>query len=325
MRKELNSGSQDKSDLARQLRDIKEKVRRLEEDKEAEIDRCRRDLEESIMNDKKSTTIADELNKRVVMLKAQLDDQCKKCERLSNDVVDTNQAKDKIIDDLINAKAIVSNKLSECSSTITGLRDDIDAYISKIQTLEQKILSLEHTLSCTTADNEALAREISFSKDNCTRADDVSRKQLMDREAEIEGLKDCIRRECEERTGLLIEISELKDDLLRYESSSSSNKSNKDTCDASHQVSDHHQQSHYMPSVKAGVAGASGDSKHSLVKGDTPDTDIQPFLKTIAASASFGSILACDDDGMAACDNENAAIWSNSIRRQGARGRGKRK
>lgn len=331
LRQELGSYSTDKSDMSKQLRQIKEKVKNLEEENAVEVKGLKTELEtlrlerhESLLESNQQAIINNELTTNIKYLQSQLEQQkekySKEVELLKNSL-DTERSKnDKVTNDYDSYKGKMNAQLQELQNDNTNLRQDMvdttdgnNKLKEQIKVLEATINKLNNAISSKDAllsskENESNIRN-NQQVQSLTTSLESTQQLLKDKLEEIDHLKDCVRRECEERTEMLIEISELKDQLNKY--SNSNRKINMETV----------------------TAGASNGSKNnSITRNDIPDTEIQPFLKSRQSSSStksFGALIGDDDDNNfnhpESADAETYNSWANSNKQRALKAQQKKK
>jgi predicted nucleic acid-binding Zn-ribbon protein len=197
------------------------------------------------------------------------------------------------------------NDLVDATSRSNALKDQVKALEATISKLNSTISSKDALIN--SKENESNVRN-NQQVLSLTTSLESTQQLLKDKLEEIDHLKDCVRRECEERTEMLIEISELKDQLNKY--SNSNRKINMET-----------------------VTTASVSSKsNSIIRNDIPDTEIQPFLKSVpstSSSKSFGALIGDDDDTNfnhpESADAETYNSWANSNKQRAIKSQQKKR
>ena len=330
LRQELGSHTNDKSDMSKQLRQIKEKVKHLEEENaievkglKAELDALRLEKHEALLGSNQQAIINNELTNNIKYLQSQVEQQkekySKEMEQLRSSHDLERSKNEKLTNENDSYKGKTALQLQELQNDNNNLRNDLVDATSRSNALKDQVKALEATISklnSTISSKDALIN----SKENesnvrnnqqvlsLTTSLESTQQLLKDKLEEIDHLKDCVRRECEERTEMLIEISELKDQLNKY--SNSNRKINMET-----------------------VTTASVSSKsNSIIRNDIPDTEIQPFLKSVpstSSSKSFGALIGDDDDTNfnhpESADAETYNSWANSNKQRAIKAQQKKR
>lgn len=330
LRQELGSHTNDKSDMSKQLRQIKEKVKHLEEENaievkglKAELDALRLEKHEALLGSNQQAIINNELTNNIKYLQSQVEQQkekySKEMEQLRSSHDLERSKNEKLTNENDSYKGKTALQLQELQNDNNNLRNDLVDATSRSNALKDQVKALEATISklnSTISSKDALIN----SKENesnvrnnqqvlsLTTSLESTQQLLKDKLEEIDHLKDCVRRECEERTEMLIEISELKDQLNKY--SNSNRKINMET-----------------------VTTANVSSKsNSIIRNDIPDTEIQPFLKSVpstSSSKSFGALIGDDDDNNfnhpESADAEHYNSWANSNKQRAIKAQQKKR
>jgi hypothetical protein len=232
LRSDLKNSNSHKHEIESRLMSIQDKVKLIESEHEIFITDLKAKLQESeanciiFQNQKlKITVINNELNDRINDLilnnnesKGQLDKQKSQNSVLEND---TNNQIQKI-----------ANELNVCKKDYAELESSRDALRSDVKELEntKRMFSKqmdEKDINLNKIIQEKILLQSVVDKFHTTQNNNESKelkKSLLlaqqtasDREKEVFGLKETIRRECEERIENMIEIDHLKEKIMRYD------------------------------------------------------------------------------------------------------------
>ncbi len=316
LRQELGCYSNDKSDMSKQLRQIKEKVKNLEEENSLEVKGLKDEIEklrlsknELLLENNQQAIINNELTNNIKYLQSLHEQDKEKYNKeinLFKNLIDNETTKNnKLMSEYDSYKGKMTKELQELQNDNNNLRNDVVDTTNSTNKLKEHIKTLETTINKLNNTINSKENEVNSHNNHqiqsLTTSLEATQQLLKDKLEEIDHLKDCVRRECEERTEMLIEISELKDQLNKY--SNSNRKINMETI----------------------------TTTNSIIRNDIPDTEIQPFLKSIKSSSSksFGALLSDDNDDNQnhpeSVDAETYNSWANSNKQRAIKAQQKRK
>ena len=227
LRMELHGTSSDRGDMQRRLKSITDKVRDMELSHKEEISSANRKIQEA------NGSIA-QLMKGL----AQEKQQALAAKEEATSAQNTIKARDGTIRE--QAEEIDKLKLQlekwrvktealekeakSCQGDLRSLRSDRDEVLQRVSDLGKEVDSLQDERAAKEQEIEDLRAklaltEVAYEVDK-KREQALAEKtrQLDETKEEIAGLKETIRRECEERTEMMLEISELRDQIKRLSS-----------------------------------------------------------------------------------------------------------
>ena len=280
LRSELCGNSNDKNEMQRKLQAISNKVSTMEADHEREMNELKLCLEknqqllDSALQGReregvRAGNLAVEVKRLENLLQSNIDSTTTVKQDLQNSKAENERLKSK--------NSELDGQIKSMEQSFNSLRDDRDDAMnsSKLaneelkrlqQELDEKDNSLKK-LQLQKIEKSNSESEISRLKNELLRTEERSEQQNI----EILGLKDTVRRECEERTELMIEVSELKDQVKRL-----------------HNM--HNGKS--MRSQSSGGVDSSVQAQHGLKHPETPEPSM---LQRIASEKS--STLTDQDAG----------------------------
>mmetsp|Transcript_768 Transcript_768/g.1279 ORF Transcript_768/g.1279 Transcript_768/m.1279 type:complete len:645 (+) Transcript_768:172-2106(+) len=232
LRMELHGNSNDKSDMQRKLRSINEKLKEMEALHSEETAALRDHILEE---ERKASAVAKELSKEkqradgaaAELTRAQQAMLAKDGEIKSRDE-ELNRLRG-VVGDLERKVKSFERELSAGESSIASLRSDRDDALASANTLKEALSASAVKVDELECEVQRLQEEVRNLREELSRADhsvleklrcQVSEKEvaLAEGQEEIAKLKDTIRRECEERTEMMLEMSELRDQIRRLSS-----------------------------------------------------------------------------------------------------------
>lgn len=283
LRNEIGSNNINKNDLQGKLRSITEKVKNIEKDHHLEIEKLQLERDNAFNSSERYSKLLKELELRCTHFETKL---------LANDELNNNKLENMIKEleinkEIINKEKLKYDKLNEKNSLqlkeiknlndkldeLRNIRDELNDKLkllndkSKTSDSDYKLVikerdSIMSQLNSIKNDKEIISKQLKDmklqqdnNKDNCNDMEKLN-LLLIDKDKEISNLKDCVSRECLERTEMKIEMSEMKDKLLKLSNYSNLNKN-------------------------------SGSS--IMLGGEYPETDLQPFLSKLSSNKSIYS------------------------------------
>lgn len=223
LQNELAERNIDKNDIATKLRSIQDKVANMEEEHESAMAELRKELFNEQNRAKNLSSDVSALNESMIAVKQQTEEWKQKY-----------TAKEKEYAALKQQSEYQTNAILKAATEAKKLQEQIDdkqKYILAKETMEQENSSLQRHVSDlmrqladeTAAKEEYICklRQIDPNELAAANSKITTLEQLLQSKDEtIDHLKETIRRECEERTEMMIEISELKDRIKRLKTKS---------------------------------------------------------------------------------------------------------
>jgi chromosome segregation ATPase len=330
LRMELHGTSSDKGDMQRRLKSITDKVHSMEAAHQEEMKGLNGRLEEA------GRTIAllekdlTRENKLIESGKSALNKaQAMITERdgvisVQNEEIDKLKGEESQLRIYLKERMeSMEKELKSSASDILSLRADRDEALERTKTLTADLSSLR-------LKNDDQEREIEILKqklhdaENVTKVDedllraiDEKEAKLQECKSEIAGLKDTIRRECEERTEMMIEMSELRDQIRRLSSLNLRSQSSSSGVDSGQQAGGRD------PVVRRDDSRTSlASTFHNDTGGSSSANKKKGVSMLSQLAAEAGSAAPSEPGGM------SDAAWSQRLAKQGSSGvntKGKRK
>ncbi len=222
--KDLNSNGSETGNMRLKLKEVQEKVRALEGEHQIELERLNMTMLELSSNNKdleRQLKQASEVTSRVSQRCTDMENEVTnaKAGLLSADErYETQKSRIAQLEKELNTK---STEISNLQKARCQLQEDRNEAMERTKATEKMVKNIEQDLIA--AQNEIVQLRSAASKDKGddqrTRAMadsiDSLQQSLSAKDEEIEGLRDTIRRECEERTEMLIEISDYREQIER--------------------------------------------------------------------------------------------------------------
>lgn len=105
------------------------------------------------------------------------------------------------------------NEISSSTTTCKQLRQDRDDITEKYNSILIQKSNEDASIATLNIENNELKREKDNIEVNMKKMRQERDDEILHLKEEILNLKDCVRRECEERTAMIIEMSELRDEV----------------------------------------------------------------------------------------------------------------
>lgn len=191
LKKDLWSSGSDKTDVQERLKSIQGKLRAIEVNHVQELERNKEVLTrtETYLEEKRN-----ECTKQQGLIAAM-----EASIRQLNDVIKSRDVDKKALDELLEKSKLESQTVSkQYKEQINNLRVDID--------------NLRHDRDDLMQQKEDILAKFRSIQDN---ESETNRAEIVAKDEEIRALKETIRRECEERTMMKIQLANLRDELLR--------------------------------------------------------------------------------------------------------------
>jgi len=339
LRKERQSEGKDSSDLRSRLFQVQTKLREIEDDSSSEIRALSRQLEDA--NDQLRQALRDrDLSDNA---SKQLDEQLKSSRSKVVELTKSNadalagmeQATDVLKNELVEERAKAKESSSALNTQVKTLQQSYDelqkrSSQSNSQLEQFKSKAREFDLYKNAAEDEKEVLQASLQelrsenhalKANSAKANGNDEK-VKSLEKTIAQLKLTIHKECEERTDMLIELSDLRDEIKRLRADRNSigcgglndepgsSSTGMDSGDQESVRNSTRKLNNY-PTLPNGPTGLG--RTNSLRSGQYPDTDIQPLLSSTGGGATTNNnnkstLLESED-------TESNKLWSQKFKK----------
>mmetsp|Transcript_25937 Transcript_25937/g.48689 ORF Transcript_25937/g.48689 Transcript_25937/m.48689 type:complete len:646 (+) Transcript_25937:54-1991(+) len=226
LRAELSDNSSDKGEMKRKLRSITEKVSSMEEDHARELGDVRAVVEQkqllldsALEGREREGARAENLAREVARVQSLLAESASRVDGVNAELREMGARKEGVERKLLD----VEREKAEMQAAIDGLRSDRDDALNQSLQVQADMKKVKTKLSQAESEARELSKKL---KDDSSKSSEVTRleaellrceEKVQQQSDEVKGLKDTVRRECEERTELMVELSELKDRLARLQ------------------------------------------------------------------------------------------------------------
>jgi hypothetical protein len=278
LRNEIGSNNNNKNDLQGKLRSITEKVKNIEKDHHIEIEKLQIERDNACYSSERYSKLLKELELRCTHFETKLltsdESNNNKIENVNKElefnkeIIQTEKLK---FDKLNEKNSLQLKEIKDLNDKLNELRNDRDEINNKLNILNDKSKSYDTDYKLVIKERDSIMSQLNSIKNDkekmTNQLNDMILQQdnnqdseklnllLIDKNNEISNLKDCVSRECMERTEMKIEMSEMKDKLLKLSNYSNSNKNNSSI----------------------------------MIGGEYPETDLQPFLSKLSSNKSIYS------------------------------------
>lgn len=331
LRKERQNDGKDTSDLKSRLFQVQSKLREIEADTNNEISSLSRQLEEAnsqCQQARHDCHVAEQASKQLDGL---LISSREKVVELTKNLADMQSNLEQMCESLSQELSDEKRKNSSHNIQMKTMQQSNDDFQKRVNQLCSQLESLkakgkEFDLYKNAAEDEKevlrssiteLRSENSVLKANSTKVHGEQEK-VKSLEKTVAELKMCIHKECEERTDMLIQLSELREEIKRLRADRNSigcggldggaDDRGNSMITSEHSGSDPAESSRArkMNNYPTLPNGASGLGRtNSLRSGQGPDTDIQPLLSNTGGG---GGALESED-------TESNKIWSQKFKK----------
>ena len=226
LRTEISGNSTDKGEMQRKLRSITEKVSTMEEDHAKELGALREVVEQkqslldsALEGREREGVRAENMTREVERLQGLLVKDASRVGDINAALLEMTTRKESLESKLLEA----DKEKAEIHGTIESLRGDRDDALNQSIKVQDEMKNMRGKLAEAEANMRDLTRKLSDDSSSSAEVERLkSELQQCEGKAEqqvleIRGLKDTVRRECEERTELMVEVSELRDRIARLQ------------------------------------------------------------------------------------------------------------
>ncbi len=224
LRQEIGSSNLDKAEVQRRLVSIGDKLQTIESEHAAEM----QDVNSQLEATQKELIVANAALEKHKDKSGESLQKVKEAEMKYLALVAENLANKKLAEQLeAGAKDATTRAekaerdIALANTAIDELRNDRDDALERADGIKSENVALKAQVAKLEKDIDILSRKLKDQPSPTATAQlrdalALANKQLADKEEDIDGLKETVRRECEERMEKMIEISELKEQLSQW-------------------------------------------------------------------------------------------------------------
>lgn len=220
LRSEISSFTGEKGSLQARLRSIQAKVSEIELSRDEELKKLANDLQ----NAQRAEDLAKQSSDKFQKMYSEFSVHCDELTRRVQELENMNRTLKTQVTDQVNCTkraeesvVIYKKKLADIEKSSEGLRNEREEFEKSSQQLSARLKEMdkqarEHSSKLDLLNNQSILAEQRFNRLLEMKSLEVA-AIISEKDQEIKDLKETIRRECEERTEMLIHITEMKDKL----------------------------------------------------------------------------------------------------------------